>query len=220
MPLSEGLFKVTELGFGAHFHTEIILNKSLGERFYREVTRARSRLFTTSLIQEGVPFLYHNERTKTQCIINAGNWVFTEREVLNSPEQFLKDCTTLMNKFIEIFEYPPNRFRLFGKIYRYRLTHPGLFLAFKNATATFSRDDIFQLQIRMRLVEDEKNIHIQIASASDAKQEPDTLTVDCDVNNANQHLDHDQKELEQILGFADEYNPGRLASFLGERLPI
>lgn len=220
MPLSGEHFRIAELLFGTRFHIDVFLSKDAGERFYREITRAHSRLFTTPIIQEGAFFAYRHERTKAQLLLFPNNLQFSQGDPGHDSEQFLGYWASLIDKFVQVFEYPSDRFRMFGKVYRYRVEHAGLFDAFRRTTGMFTKDDISTLLLRTRFVEEDKNIHIQISTAENAKQEPDVLAIECDINTFDQELDHNRDEMEGIVRFADEFNKNRLIPFVAERLPI
>ncbi len=220
MPSIRENLQLVELVFGTHFHVDITLNPQLGEKFYREITRVRSDLFTTKLIQIGAPFVFFHERFRTQCLITENNLVFTERKYFDN-ERFANICHSLTKKLIETFECNEDNFRVLGKIYRYRLRLPSVFEGFKKSVSMFANDEIHHLRLRTLLKEQGKNIHLQFSSAEEGGQlMQDTLAIECDINNADQEAYHRLDLLHEVFKFADEYNNNRLIDFLSEKLQL
>lgn len=218
MPSIKENLQLVELVFGAHFHAEITLNPQLGEKFYRDITKAKSDLFTTKFIQAGAPFIFLHERFKTQCMIAENNLIFTERRNFDNA-WFSKICWTLANKLVETFECNEDNFRILGKIYRYHLSLPDVFETFKRSVHMFSKDEIYNLRLRTLLKEQGKNIHLQFSSVEDAGQlNRNILAVDCDINNADQEAFHHLDLMKEIFDFADEFNDTRLNKLLAEKL--
>lgn len=220
MSLLKENLRVRELTFGVHLHVDLTLAIPLGEKFYREITKVRSDLFTTKFIQPGVPFVFLHEKAQNRCVITDNSIAYTEKKNFDSG-RFQKVSSQLAEAFLESFESSQENVRILGKVYRYELASSGIFSAFKKAVALFADEEIYRLQIRTLLKKDAKNIHLRLgAIEKDGVAGEDRLAIECDINNADQDTHHSLQILPDIFKFADTYNQQELLPLLSKKLGI
>lgn len=220
MALTKDGLVLREILFGIHLHVDITLSPPLGEQFYREITKVRSDLFTTKFIQAGAPFILLHEKTQNRCVITDNNLTYTERSNFD-PDRFLEISTYLARTLIQSFECSEDNVRVLGKLFRYRANYPGIFSSFKRAVAMFANDDIGRLQIRTLFRRNGKNIHLNISGIEkEGEVLPDSLAIECDINNADQHAHHTITALADIFKFADNYNDRQLIDLLNKKLNV
>lgn len=220
MPIGSDALQLDELVLGVRFHAEITLTSDLAEKYYRTMTRVRSGLFTSKIVQPGAPLVLLHESLGTQCLVTTNSLEFRESKHLDQ-ESFAKISHSLVTKLVEIFEMNDDNFRLFGKIYRYRLRLPNVLETFKKSVGMFANDDVRYLHLRTAIREGGKNVHFNFQTAEkEGKPVKDEILFSCDINNADQDSYQTVKILDEIVAFADKYNKQCLLDVLNAKLQV
>lgn len=209
-----------EIAFGVHFLVDLTLVPEFAEKLYRQLTKENTDLFTTKFIQAGAPVAFIHELTQTNLTISETNFLYTEKKRF-SQESFLKRCNLISRKLIEAFDSNDRNLRVVGKIFRYRVRHPDALSKLRDLVPDFADQPVHTLRLRLTLRQNERNVHLQLASLEKERQVlPEILFVECDINNSDQNVAHGFELIDETVGFADAYQSDKLIPMLAQKLKL